>query len=116
MTIADETLTNRDTETAIAADECCNCNQIKSDYEAYEANQPLISESAIEEEKPATLYRAAGFWIRMLAFVIDLGVIACLNAIIWDAVLPVGIKQTFLYELITDNTAFFRVNRNNLFL
>mgnify|MGYP001205419567 CR=1 FL=1 len=106
MTIADETLTNRDTETAIAADECYNCNQIKSDYEAYEANQPLISESAIEEEKPATLYRAAGFWIRMLASVIDLGVIACLNAIIWDAVLPVGIKQTSLYELIQTNTLF----------
>lgn len=105
MIISDENHANRDAETAVA-DECCDCNRIKTGYEADAASQQLVADPIIAEEKHKTLYRAAGFWIRLLAFAIDLGIIACLNAIIWDAILPVGVKQVFIYELIQTNTLF----------
>jgi len=55
------------------------------------------------------LYRVAGFWIRLLAFAIDLAVIACLNAIIWNSILPASAKQSFIYEIININSLFLGI-------
>ncbi len=105
MTISDETPANRDDEIVIP-EECCDCNQIVTGCEADAANKQVVTAPIIKEEMHSTLYRAAGFWIRLLAFAIDLGVIACLNAIIWDAILP---KQLFIYKIIQTNALFLGI-------
>ncbi len=58
-----------------------------------------------DETKPSR-YRAAGFWIRLLAFLIDLLVITGLNAIIWDTLLPVATQPSFLYQVLHTNMLF----------
>lgn len=102
MTITDETPANRDAETTMP-DECGDRNQIVIGYEEEATEEQVATAPIITGETNSTLYRAAGFWIRLLAFAIDLGVIACLNAIIWDAILP---KQLFIYKIIQTNALF----------
>lgn len=104
MIISDETPANRDTDTVIP-DEFHESNWLGTGNEDA-ASKQAVTTPIIEEGKTSTLYRAAGFWIRLLAFAIDLGVIACLNAILWDAILPGGVKQLFIYEIIKTNTLF----------
>lgn len=64
------------------------------------------SEPTEPTEANPVLYRAAGFWIRLLAFGIDLGVIACLNAILLNVVLPDTANQGSFYTLIETNALF----------
>ncbi|MDD3365131.1 MAG: RDD family protein [Syntrophomonas sp.] len=52
------------------------------------------------------MYRAAGFWVRLLAFTIDLLVIAGLNAIIWDSLLPAAATPSFLNQVLHTNALF----------
>ena len=63
-----------------------------------------------------TLYRVAGFWIRVVAFVIDLAVIACLNAIIWDPILPTATRQSVIYEIININNLFLGITGASYFI
>ncbi len=56
-----------------------------------------------------TMYRAAGFWIRLCAFIIDLLVIGGLNAIIWELLLPAGPKTGFINEILHVNALFLGV-------
>ncbi|PKM76716.1 MAG: RDD family protein [Firmicutes bacterium HGW-Firmicutes-15] len=58
------------------------------------------------DETKLTKYRAAGFWIRLLAFLIDLMVIAGLNAIIWGSLLPIATQPSFLYQVLHTNILF----------
>jgi len=108
MTISDETPTNRDTDTVIS-DELNANNGLEKDNAEDAVSQPAVAASMIEQKTPSTLYRAAGFWIRLLAFAIDLGVIACLNGILWESILPVGIKQLFIYDIIQTNALFLGI-------
>jgi uncharacterized RDD family membrane protein YckC len=57
-------------------------------------------------ETKSNKFRAAGFWIRMSAFLIDLLVIAGLNSILWDALLPEVNQSYFLYEILHTNSLF----------
>lgn len=57
-------------------------------------------------EKNPVQYRAAGFWIRLLAFVIDLLIIAGLNAIIWNSALSGSNHASFLYKVWHANKLF----------
>lgn len=74
--------------------------------DAEETNRQELTAPAAAQEMQTTLYRAAGFWIRLLAFGIDLAVIACLNAIIWDVMLPIELSQSFMDRIILTNTLF----------
>lgn len=65
--------------------------------------EPAIAPPA---ETKQSKYRAAGFWIRLLAFLIDLLVIASLNAIIWDSWLPDTAQPSFLYQVLHTNGLF----------
>lgn len=60
-------------------------------------------------EAKLSQYRAAGFWIRLFAFLLDLLVIAGLNAIIWDSWLPVATQSSFLYKVIHTNGLFLGI-------
>lgn len=51
-------------------------------------------------------YRVAGFWIRTLAFLIDLGVIACLNGIVFHSLLPDYAQLSTIYKIININNLF----------
>ena len=57
-------------------------------------------------ETKLTKYRVAGFWIRLLAFMIDLLVITGLNAIIWDTLLPTVTRASFLHQVFHTNVLF----------
>lgn len=61
----------------------------------------------IPNQENGQYYRVAGFWIRVLAFLIDLGVIACFNGIIFNSIL----SDQNQYSVIN-----ILVNPNNLFL
>jgi len=79
--------------------------------EAHSCGEPDTNsqvEKAIEpaESKSIVFYRAAGFWVRLLAFVIDLAVIACLNSIIWDAIISPASRDGFIYGMIKKNALF----------
>lgn len=76
-----------------------SCGYINQD------NRTIIAADQMPE-KTTTFYRAAGFWIRLLAFAIDLAVIACLNSIIWDAIFPPAAQNSFFYGIIQRNTLF----------
>jgi Predicted membrane protein/domain len=60
-------------------------------------------------EKNTVQYRAAGFWIRLVAFIIDLLVIAGLNSIIWNSLLPESNQASFLYKIWHTNALFLGV-------
>ncbi len=74
----------------------------------YGENILIHEQEAIEPpgETKLTKYRAAGFWIRLLAFLIDLLVITGLNAIIWDNLLPNVTQISFLYQVLHNNMLF----------
>jgi uncharacterized RDD family membrane protein YckC len=61
---------------------------------------------ALPGEAKLSKYRAAGFWIRLFAFLIDLLVIAGLNAIIWGSILPDLTESSFLYQVLHTNGLF----------
>jgi len=65
-------------------------------------------ESTVAPSDEANLnkYRAAGFWIRLFAFSIDLLVIMGLNAIIWDSWLPVATQPSLLFQVLHTNELF----------
>ncbi len=63
--------------------------------------------SDLKDHEHEQYYRVAGFWIRTLAFLIDIGVIACLNGILFNTL---GIDRTHYASL--DRI----ININNLFL
>ena len=102
MTISDETPNNREAETTIP-DQCHESNWLETGKQEDAENKQPVNEPSIEGGTHETLYRAAGFWIRLLAFAIDLGVIACLNAILWESILP---QQLFIYKIIQTNALF----------
>lgn len=58
------------------------------------------------DEPKVSKFRAAGFWIRLFAFLIDLLVIAGLNAILWDSLLPDISESSFLYQILHTNGLF----------
>lgn len=65
--------------------------------------------SNLEVHETEQYYRVAGFWIRALAFMIDLGVVACLNGIIFHTL---GIDQTeyaSVYKIININNLFLGI-------
>ncbi len=51
-------------------------------------------------------YRAAGFFIRLWAFLIDLFVINVLNAIIWNNLFPHVNPASFIHQLFNSNILF----------
>jgi len=61
------------------------------------------------DEAKLSKYRAAGFWIRLFAFLIDLLVIAGLNAILWDSWLPVAAQPSFLSKVLHTNGLFLGI-------
>lgn len=65
--------------------------------------EPAVAPSG---ETKLSKYRAAGFWIRLFAFLIDLLVIAGLNAIVWDSLLPNLNESSFLYQILHTNGLF----------
>ncbi len=68
--------------------------------------EPTIAPSG---ETKLNKYRAAGFWIRLFAFLIDLLVIMGLNAIIWDSWLPVAAQPSFIYQVLHTNALFLGI-------
>lgn len=75
----------------------------------YDENIPTLeTEAAVSPPAETTMskYRAAGFWIRLFAFLLDLLVIAGLNAIIWDSLLPDISESSFLYQVLHTNGLF----------
>ncbi|MEQ8200541.1 MAG: RDD family protein [Syntrophomonadaceae bacterium] len=54
-------------------------------------------------------YRAAGFWIRLFAFLIDLLVIAAMNAILWNLLMPSLDQSSFLYQVLHINALFLGI-------
>jgi uncharacterized RDD family membrane protein YckC len=68
---------------------------------------PELEIDAVSTAKTAPImYRAAGFWVRLLAFTIDLLVIAGVNAIVWDSLLPGTTKSSFLNQVLHTNSLF----------
>jgi hypothetical protein len=57
------------------------------DEQNLNANEKNPTTTTLDHE-PEQYYRVAGFWIRTLAFFIDLGVIACLNGILFHILGP----------------------------
>ena len=104
MTISDETPVSQDVETSFA-EENRDQNQLETAGEEDTIGQEITAPAASMETQ-TTLYRAAGFWTRLLAFGIDLAVIACLNGIIWEAILPVSAEQSFINQIIQTNALF----------
>jgi uncharacterized RDD family membrane protein YckC len=75
----------------------------------YGENDPTTEQDATAippDKTKLTKYRPAGFWIRLLAFSIDLLVIAGLNAIIWGSLLPKTANPSFFYQILHTNTLF----------
>lgn len=108
MTISDETPFTQDAETVIA-DQNLYPEQMEKIEEEIREEQPIALEDAAlaESRQPQqTLYRAAGFWIRLLAFGIDLAVIAFINTLFWDELFPAGAQQSFIYRIIQTNPLF----------
>jgi len=67
------------------------------------------SASDILKQETNQYYRVAGFWIRALAFVIDLGIIACLNGIIFNSLLPDHAQYSAVYKIINLNSLFLGI-------
>lgn len=63
---------------------------------------------AAPAQEAGEYYRVAGFWIRVLAFVIDLAIIACLNGIIFH-LLPGQDAHTGIYKIIRINDLFLGI-------
>ena len=77
------------------------------------SNNDIEAAPAVQE---TPLYRVAGFWIRLVAFAIDLVVIACLNAIIWNPILPDATRQSVIYEIININNLFLGITGVSYFI
>lgn len=63
----------------------------------------------LPDENLTTMYPIAGFWIRLLAFIIDLLIIKGLNSIIWDSLLPTEASKSFIYTILHVNTFFLGI-------
>lgn len=57
----------------------------------------------------STVYRAAGFWTRLVAFGIDMLVVAALNSIIWNALSLNSSTAGFLYKIWHVNSLFLGI-------
>lgn len=68
-----------------------------------------IASTGVEADTGVVMYRAAGFWVRVCAFIVDLIVIAALNTIIWRLLLPVSPEQGFIWELLHVNELFLGI-------
>jgi uncharacterized RDD family membrane protein YckC len=64
----------------------------------------------------APVYRVAGFWVRVLAFVIDLSVIGCFNGIILGVVFPATAKTSVIYDIIHINNLFLGITGVTYFI
>jgi len=104
----DDTSVNQQTESTLAS---ASHESVQPDLQrpADRDSQLWAVEPADASEAAPVLYRAAGFWIRLLAFGIDLGVIACLNAILLRGVLPDNASQWSFYYLIESNALFLGI-------
>lgn len=83
--------------------------QMLPEHQAAPAGSGLETAHSPGGDPGVIMYRAAGFWIRLCAFIIDLIVIAGLNAIIWDLFLPAGAIPGFIHELIHVNALFLGI-------
>lgn len=61
------------------------------------------------DENRLTMYPIAGFWVRLLAFIIDLLIITGLNSIIWDSLLPAAASRSFIYTILHVNSLFLGI-------
>lgn len=66
--------------------------------------------------KPSIRFRAAGFWVRWLAFMIDLAVIASINAVIWNLLMPAADPATWGYKLFHINALFLGITGGAYFV
>jgi len=55
------------------------------------------------------LYQTAGFWIRLLAFSIDLIIICGLNSVLWNSSLSIEKAPSFIYRLLNINALFLGI-------
>ena len=66
----------------------------------------LKANTGSPDKSNPTMYPVAGFWIRLLAFTIDLLIIAGLNSIIWDSLLPAEASTSLFYKILNVNSLF----------
>jgi len=78
------------------------------DEQNLNANENNPTTTTLDHE-PEQYYRVAGFWIRTLAFFIDLGVIACLNGILFHILGPAQTEHTSVYKFIRLNDLFLGI-------
>jgi hypothetical protein len=62
--------------------------------------------SRAEEDENTAVLRAAGFWIRFLAFLFDLAVIAMSSQIFFRLIWPSGLETTAIKSFILVNSLF----------
>ncbi|MEA4924224.1 MAG: RDD family protein [Syntrophomonadaceae bacterium] len=80
-----------------------------TEYDEYLSAPESETMAAAPAEVNSPQYRAAGFWVRLWAFLIDLLVIAGLNAVIWGLLLPEMSESSFLYKVLHTNALFLGV-------
>lgn len=64
------------------------------------------STAGLWEHGDPIMYRAAGFWIRLLAFSIDLLIISGLNSILWNSLIKIDNHSSFIYQILNYNSLF----------
>lgn len=79
-------------------------NSIEADTTVNNLN--LQANMASTGESNPVMYPVAGFWIRLLAFIIDLLIITGLNSIIWGSLLPAEAGTSFFYKILHVNSLF----------
>lgn len=63
-----------------------------------------------------SLYPVAGFWIRLLAFSIDLLIVAALNSLLWNFLWPAADATYFFYKIVNINSLFLGVTGSVYFI
>ncbi|MGS0764779.1 RDD family protein [Syntrophomonas curvata] len=78
------------------------------------AAAPAVSESCTDHS--LTLYPVAGFWIRLLAFSIDLLIVTGLNSLLWNFLLPTEAGISLFHKIINVNSLFLGITGSVYFI
>lgn len=80
------------------------------------ATAPRTEISPEPGHKNDGIYRVAGFWTRLLAFTVDILVIAALNSIIWNALSAHVSSNSFIYQISHVNSLFLGITGTAYFI
>jgi uncharacterized RDD family membrane protein YckC len=80
-----------------------------NDEQNISGNNEIFTLNQEQDQYQDQYYRVAGFWIRTLAFIIDLAVIACLNGIVFHVFLSDYTQLSAVNKIININSLFLGI-------